>query len=167
MAKFKTFEDIEAWQEARKLTKAIYKIGERGRHAKDWALADQLQRASVSIMSNIVEGFDSDSTAEFLRFLSYSRRSASEVQSHLYIVKDQEYISETEFSKVYEQSEKVRRMVTALMNYLKQYVALNAPTHQRTNAIKATPSINLPSTSPSWCRHVRALAGWRKSRWLT
>ena len=134
MPKIKTFEDIQAWQEARKLTKAIYEVSGRGRSARDWALADQLQRASISVMSNIVEGFDSGSQVEFLRFLSYSRRSAFELQSHLYIARDQEYVTSGEFGRLYEQTEKVRRMGTSLMKYLKRYVAENAPTRQRANA---------------------------------
>ena len=119
MAKISRFEDIEAWQESRALTKAIYAVTRGQLFARDRGLTEQLQRASVSVMTNIVEGFDSGSTAEFIRFLGYSRRSASEIQSHLYVARDQDYLDNGNFTSLYEQAEKVRRMVTSFMGYLK------------------------------------------------
>ena len=133
MASIHRFEDIEAWQEARQLTKAVYHASRKGQFAKDWGLGDQIQRASVSVMTNIAEGFDSGSNMEFSRFLGYARRSASEVQSILYIALDQTYVTEDEFSKLYEQAEKVRRMVTAFTTYLRGHRQNNAPTRQRAN----------------------------------
>jgi four helix bundle protein len=134
MASIHRFEDIEAWQEARKATKAIYGVTREGRFAKDWGLANQVQRASVSAMTNIVEGFDSGSGQEFARFLGYSRRSASEVQSILYVALDQAYITEEQFTSLYEQAEKVRRLVTAFSRYLRTRQRANAPTRQRANS---------------------------------
>ncbi len=75
------FEDIEGWQEARKLVKMIYQLTEKGAFAKDFGLRDQIQRAAVSAMTNIAEGFDCESKVEFARFLGIARRSAVEVQS--------------------------------------------------------------------------------------
>lgn len=69
MAKVERFEDIQAWQEARLLTKALYSITETGPWAKDYALRDQVRRASISVMSNIAEGFDRKTDADFGRFL--------------------------------------------------------------------------------------------------
>ncbi len=83
------FEDIKAWQKARELVKDIYRLSNNKNLSKDFGLKDQLRRASVSIMANIVEGFDSHSDQEFIKFLIYSRRSATEVQSHLYVAYDQ------------------------------------------------------------------------------
>lgn len=121
--KIKRFEDIEAWQEARKLTKEIYRLTQLSKFGRDWGLSQQIQRATVSIMNNIVEGFDSGSKAEFIKFLGYSRRSASEVQCNLYVAIDLVYIDEDDFKKCYEQAEKVRRMVTAFIIYLRKYNA--------------------------------------------
>lgn len=83
MALIKRFEDILAWQEARKLVKMIYLLIGDGAFSKDFGLRDQIQRASVSVMANIAEGFDCESNAEFARFLGIARRSAVEVQSLL------------------------------------------------------------------------------------
>lgn len=76
-------------------------------------------RAAVSIMSNIAEGFDSSSKKEFSRFLSMSRRSASEIQSQLYIALDQAYINDSEFNELYREAEEIRRMITGFIKYLK------------------------------------------------
>jgi four helix bundle protein len=119
MGTIRKFEEIEAWQEARALTRSIYETSSHGAFAKDWGLADQVRRASASVMSNIVEGFDSGSNLEFVRFLGYSRRSASEVQSILYVARDQQYVSDQQFDNLYDQAEKVRRMVTSLITYLR------------------------------------------------
>ena len=77
----KHFEDIKAWQKARKLTTAVYQLSNKADFAKDLRFRDQIRAAAVSIMANIAEGFDSSSDKEFIRFLSYARRSATEVQS--------------------------------------------------------------------------------------
>lgn len=126
----KRFEDIETWQEARKLTIMVYKATGGTKFIKDWGLRDQIQRASVSVMNNIAEGFDSASKTEFRRFLSIARRSCSEVQSILYIALDLNYVDKDQFNELYEQAEKVRRMITSFMNYLR-----NAITRARSNSL--------------------------------
>jgi four helix bundle protein len=98
MAKIERFEDIEAWKEARKLSAETYAATRSRMFRADRSLADQIRRSSVSIMANIVEGFDSESNREFLKFLAYALRSASELQSHLYVALDQAYISTDAFS---------------------------------------------------------------------
>jgi len=115
----KQFEEIEAWKEARHLTQMVYEITERNELKKDFGLTGQIQRAAVSIMSNIAEGFDSGSKAEFIRFLGYSRRSTSEVQCHLYVTLDQGYITREKFNMVYQQAEKTRKLVSAFIRYLR------------------------------------------------
>jgi len=83
MALIERFEDIRAWQEARILTQQIYGLTRTGQLSKDYGLRDQIQRAAVSVMANIAEGFDCDSHKEFARFLGIARRSAVEVRSLL------------------------------------------------------------------------------------
>lgn len=113
------FEDIKAWQAARKLAKQIYAITTQSQFARDYGLRDQLQRAAVSVMANIAEGFDSQSNREFVKFLGYAVRSATEVQSHLYVAVDQSYISKDEFDRLYRQAIEVKNMVHGFIRYLR------------------------------------------------
>ena len=115
------FEDLIAWQESRTLVKWIYKITFEGDFAKDFGMRDQIQRATVSVMTNIAEGFDCESSAEFARFLGIARRSAVEVQSLLYAALDVEYIKPDIFKSHYEQAKKCK----ALIGGLKQSVLKN------------------------------------------
>lgn len=125
------FEDIDAWKEARVLTKTVYNMTESSKFTKDWGLSQQIQRATVSIMNNIAEGFDSGSKAEFTKFLGYARRSASEVQCDLYVALDRDYITQASFDVAYKQTEKVRRMVTAFIRYLRGLTREHANTLTR------------------------------------
>ena len=109
--KIERFEEIEAWKSARKLTKEIYSQTKQQPFSKDFGLRDQIQRASVSIMANIAEGFDGRSSSEFLRFLGYAYRSATEVQSHLYVAFDQGYLEKDEFDELYQQSEHTKKLI--------------------------------------------------------
>ena len=117
--KIKRFEEINSWIEARELTKRIYQITTKNIFVNDFGLIDQMRRASVSIMANISEGFDSQSNDEFIRFLIYARRSCSEVQSHLYVALDQKYISQDVFYELYEKSTYTAKLINALTTYLK------------------------------------------------
>ncbi|OQY89139.1 MAG: hypothetical protein B6D38_07255 [Anaerolineae bacterium UTCFX1] len=108
------FEDLIAWQEARKLVSMIYKITSDGLFAKDFGLKDQIQRAAVSSMTNIAEGFDNESTAEFARFLGMARRSAVEVQSLFYVALDAHYIKDESFKAHYDQARKTQAIIGGL-----------------------------------------------------
>lgn len=112
------FEDIEGWQLARELTKCVYSVAMRGAFAKDFGLRDQITRASGSVMHNIAEGFDGGSNAEFIKFLRYSQRSCSEVQSQLYVALDQAYISQDEFDSLYNQAAMTHAKVGGFIRYL-------------------------------------------------
>src|SRR5215213_4770575 len=102
MATFSKFEDIQAWQKARQVTRMIYQVTAGGEFAKDYGLRDQVRRASVSIMAHIAEGFGRRSDKEFANFLNMAHGSVSEVQSHLYAALDLKYISQDSFSKLYD-----------------------------------------------------------------
>ncbi len=117
--KIERFEDIQSWQEARILTKRVYGITKEVPFRRDTALCGQIQRASVSIVANIAEGFDRQSRKEFVQFLYYASASASEVQSHLYVALDQHYISEQEFEIAYEQAKKTKSLINGFIAYLK------------------------------------------------
>ena len=115
------FEEIEAWQAARDLCKIIYRLTGDDKFHKDYGLRDQARKTAVSIMANIAEGFDSRSNPEFIQFLYYSLRSASELQSHLYIAKDQGYIAESQFARVYKEGSKVKGLIFRFIAYLRTH----------------------------------------------
>jgi four helix bundle protein len=115
----KKFEEIESWKAARELTSKIYSITSKDKFSKDYGLRDQIQRASVSIMSNIAEGFDSRSNKSFINFLNYSYRSTSEVQSLLYVALDLKYLSKEIFVKLFAETDKIQGLIGGLIKYLK------------------------------------------------
>ena len=114
------FEDIQGWQEARKLTEMIYRLTREVPFKYDFGLCGQIQRASVSIMANIAEGFDRPSKKDFTLFLNYASSSCSEVQSHLYVALDQGYISQDEFSSAFTQAKKTKSLINGFIAYLKK-----------------------------------------------
>ena len=120
MNRIERFEDILAWQKARLLTKEIYASARVGRFAKDYGLRDQVQRASVSAMANIAEGFERGGDREFLQFLSNSKGSCGEVKSHLYVALDQDYVTQAGFDQLYVKAGEISRLVGGFMNYLRQ-----------------------------------------------
>jgi four helix bundle protein len=119
--KIERFEDIEAWQLARELAREVYGLTKKPGFATDYGLKRQIQEAAGSVMHNIAEGFDAETTAEFIRFLRYAKRSCTEVQSELYVALDEGYISTDEFQAVYEQARRARAAVRGFINYLKDY----------------------------------------------
>jgi four helix bundle protein len=120
MATFQKFEDIEAWQKARELNQEIYRISRQGSFSKDFGLCDQIRRASVSIMSNIAEGFERNGTGEFTQFLAIAKGSAGEVRSQLYTVLDQGYIDKQTFDRLSLLTTEVGNMIGGLMTYLRK-----------------------------------------------
>jgi four helix bundle protein len=120
MNRIEKFEDIVAWQKARVLTREIYKSTRVGEFAKDFGLKDQIQRASVSTMSNIAEGFERGGDKEFLQFLSTSKGSCGEVKSHLYVALDQGYVTQLGFDDLYGQAGEVSRLLAGFMTYLRE-----------------------------------------------
>ncbi len=119
MATFRRLEDIKAWQKARRVTRKIYNVTGSGRFAQDFGLRNQIQRASVSIMANIAEGFGRHSDKEFANFLSIAHASVSEVQSHLYVALDLKYLSNGAFDELYELLEEIGRMTFVLATHLR------------------------------------------------
>jgi four helix bundle protein len=119
--KISRFEDIEAWQLARELTRKVYQLTQKQAFAKDYGLKQQIQAAAGSSMHNIAEGFDSETNAEFIRFLRYAKRSCTEVQSELYVALDEAYISKDEFDGTYEQARRTRAAIRGFINYLDKH----------------------------------------------
>ena len=119
MAGFKKFEEIQAWQKARKATKRVYEITSDGKFSKDFSFRDQIRRSSVSIMANIAEGQGRNSDKEFANFLNIAHGSVAETQSHLYIAVDLDYINQTEFKETYNLLDEVAKMTMSLMKHLR------------------------------------------------
>jgi four helix bundle protein len=120
MARIERFEDIEAWKKARVLTKLIHEASNTGRFAKDFALKDQIRRASVSTMSNIAEGFERGGDQEFIQHLAMAKGSCGEVRSQLYVALDRGYVNQVTFERLYQDSETINRMIAGFMAYLQK-----------------------------------------------
>ena len=119
--KLTRFEDLDCWQQARKLVNMVYEaIRESKPFQNDYRLKDQSIGAAISVMGAIPEGFARRSNREFIQYLFISLSSAAELQSHFYVVLDQKYVTQETFDRIYEQAEKVGRMDSNLITYLRE-----------------------------------------------
>src|SRR6266542_2885227 len=118
MAKIKKFEDIESWKRARGLARDIYEVTATGKFAHDFGLKDQIRRASVSILSNIAEGFERGGDKEFLQFLALAKGSSGEARAQLYVALDQDYISAAQFETLSRAATEVSQLISGFMKYL-------------------------------------------------
>jgi four helix bundle protein len=114
------FEDLEIWKEARRLTKEIYRLTSGPRFSRDFGLRDQIQRAVVSVMSNIAEGFERSGNQEFAQFLYVAKGSCGEVRSQLYVAVDQGYFSANESDDLFVSLKRLSSRIGSLINYLKR-----------------------------------------------
>ena len=114
----KRIEGLIAWQKARELTKNIYSATRDEEMSRDYGLKAQIQRAAVSTMTNIAEGFGYSSNKQFQQYLTISRASAIELQSLLYVALDVNYIKEERFEILYNQTEEVIAITSGLKRSL-------------------------------------------------
>ncbi len=114
------FEEIPVWQDARKMAQQVYRVTKSGDLSKDYGLKDQIQRASVSIMSNIAEGYERDSNREFAKFLTYAKGSSGEVRSLLYIALDQGYIDDKTFETLAANAVNISKQISGFQKYLRK-----------------------------------------------
>ncbi len=121
MGRIERFEDLRCWQVAREMANEVYNLTASTDFQKDFRLRDQIQGAAGSVMHNIAEGFDSGSDPEFIRFLRFSRRSASEVQSQLYLALDRGYITRENLERVYGLADDTKRCINGLIRYLTKH----------------------------------------------
>src|SRR5216684_7510108 len=129
MSTIHRFEEIEAWQTARALTKIVYEFTASGSFARDFGLRDQMRRAAVSIMSNIAEGFESRTNALFVELLGRAKGSAGELRAQFYIAHDAGYIAPAQLQSLRDQCEKCSSQISRLLAYLK-----SLPNYKRTNS---------------------------------
>jgi four helix bundle protein len=114
------FGDVVAWQNARVLTRAVYEATQQGSFGKDWGLTSQMQRAAVSIMANIAEGFERGKPKEYLHFLSIAKASCAEVRSHLYVALDIGYIDQATFALRQARSDEIARILSGLRSSIER-----------------------------------------------
>ncbi|MFN7910875.1 MAG: four helix bundle protein [Bacteroidota bacterium] len=119
MSKIEKFEDIIAWQKALELSNLIYSVSNKEKFSKDFGLKDQIRRASVSIVSNIAEGFERESNNQFIYFLIIAKGSAGELRTQIYIAKNQEYITKEEFELLNTKVIEVSKTIGGFVSYLK------------------------------------------------
>jgi four helix bundle protein len=118
--KVKNFEDLEIWKDARMLTRSIYRITREPKFSKDFALRDQIQRAAVSIMSNIAERFERGGNQELIHFLYIAKASCGEVRSQLYVAVDQSYLTQKDCDELTIPFKRLSIMINNLIVYLKR-----------------------------------------------
>ena len=120
MASIQKFEEIEAWQKGRDLTRQIYRLTAKGGFARDFTLKDQMKRAAISITSNVAEGFERGGNREFIQFLAIAKGSASEVKSQLYTALDAGYLTQLEFDELYRQTHSIVLLLGGFIKYLQK-----------------------------------------------
>src|SRR3972149_5255305 len=113
------FEDLHVWLRSRELVKLIYELTKNKLFNKDYSLTDQIKRSSVSVLSNIAEGFERGSNKEFIQFLYIAKGSCGEVRSQLYVALDRGYIAQEEFSELLKSFKRLSVMISNLVDYLK------------------------------------------------
>jgi four helix bundle protein len=118
MTQIEKFEDIEAWQKSRELSRAIYALTGKGAFARDFALRDQIRRSAISVMSNIAEGFDRGGNKEFIQFLYIAKGSIAEVRAQLYIALDAGYLEQEQFRNLYDLTGSTGRLIGGFIPYL-------------------------------------------------
>ena len=120
--KIHRFEELECWQEARGIVNSVYSVCSVNGFRKDYILIDQVKRSAISIMANISEGFSRKGNKEFIQFLFIAKSSATELQSHLYIALDQNYLKKEKFDELYSEINKVQRKISNLIKYLNKTI---------------------------------------------
>lgn len=120
MSTIQKFEDIDAWKLARPLVNRIYDVTFKSAFSHDYALRDQIRRASISIVSNIAEGFERDGDKEFVQFLFVAKGSCGVVRAQLYLAYDRQYLSEEEFAELTQKALQLSRVIAGLIKYLRQ-----------------------------------------------
>jgi four helix bundle protein len=157
----KRFEELVVYQRTRALVKEVYALTRRPAFAKDWGLADQIRRAAVSTMSNIVEGFERGSNVEFVQFLYIAKGSCGEVRAQLTVAMDQGYVTEAECERLSDTCRVISGMLSSFINYLKG-AKLQGPkftpssrnqaaeeVEKRIQALRAVQEANIRSRGPS------------------
>jgi len=138
MSAIRKFEDIKAWQEGRALVRAIYAQTGKGAFSRDFGFKDQIQRAAVSICSNIAEGFETDSHAEFVRYLGYAKGSAGEVLSQLINAHDVGYVDDERFDELSEKTRFIGMLISRLRRSIVEHGLIGKCSQARVSVPRTT-----------------------------
>ncbi|NWG32848.1 MAG: four helix bundle protein [Chloroflexi bacterium] len=149
MTKIRRFEDLICWQKARVLVNTIHRLTHRDEFSRDFRLRNQILDAAGSVMHNIAEGGDAGTDPEFIRFLKMARRSASEVQSEVYLALDRKYITDTELKQAYDQADEAKRLINGLIAYLRQGGRNNEKRISKEQGDDAPKMKKAPTVSPT------------------
>jgi four helix bundle protein len=122
----KSFEELTVWKDARKFTNKIYNLTKKFPKEENYGLTSQITRATVSIGSNVAEGFDRYSKKDFIKFLIIARGSISEIQNDLYIALDLKYINQKDFQENYSLVKDLGKQINGFIKYLKLYDKQNS-----------------------------------------
>jgi four helix bundle protein len=126
------FEDLEVWQDAFELAYEVYQASMRGEFTRDFALRDQIRRASISVSSNIAEGFESRTDRMFREYLGRAKASAGEVRSQLYMARRVNHVDDDTFRNLLARASSVSRQIGGLIKYLDQCITSNRDTRPST-----------------------------------
>lgn len=118
MATYTRFEELEIWQESRRLSLQVFNMTANGNVRKDFRFRDQIRSAAGSVMDNIAEGFERSSRLEFVNFLSFSKGSCGEVRSQIYRAIDQQYFTEEPSNILLNDYEKLAAKIAGFIAYL-------------------------------------------------
>ncbi|MFH0947470.1 MAG: four helix bundle protein [Elusimicrobiota bacterium] len=118
--KIERFEDLKVWKDAKNLATEIYKLTSNEKFKKDFGLREQIQRSSVSTLSNIAEGYERNNNKEFIKFLVYAKGSAGEVRAQLHLAYSIGYVSESDFKSVYEKVVDISQQLSNFIKYLRK-----------------------------------------------
>jgi four helix bundle protein len=119
MSRIERFEDLKCWQLARVYRREVYRLSHSPDFSRDHALVAQIRRATISIGSNIAQGFERGGNREFIQFLSQAKGSAGEVKDQLYVALDEGYITQAQFDQAYANGESASQLIGGLMSYLR------------------------------------------------
>ena len=118
--KIQRFQDLQIWRSSINIVKEIYTLTDSGKFSRDFGFRDQIRRASVSISSNIVEGFEKNSNNEFIRFLKIAKGSIGEVKNQVIVAFEIGYLRKKEHDNVYAQLEMLAKQTASLIGYLEK-----------------------------------------------
>ena len=147
MAKIKTFEELVAWQKAEALAELVYMACKSGELSRDFGLRDQMQRAAVSVMSNIAEGFERDSNTEFVHFLSIVKGSLGELRSQLFLTAKLKLITPSVFGPTDSLAVETGKLISGMITYLRGKIAAETPPprHRSSRTSQPPPTSQLPN----------------------